>query len=309
MLSGTCESGVCVAPKTSSVRKPDAGPPKCEGDDCEMMMVDAGSDAGGMTMKPPDGTCNRDSDCDASERCFKKQCGLTRDVERFMCDPTMPMQSATVPFEMPVLEFVSDKVPRGLKALACEVNDVSCANPVASFEDTGNTGVIKLDLPYEFNGFLEVTSEIPGPDMPPDMLPALWYFTRPLTEPRVAKHLAAVAPATLELLAAIAGHAVMANRGLVILEAFDCSRTSVGGIHFEESKQAAIPFYIIDELPSIESTVTVRDEKNDIAAGGFLNATPGFTVFTARIGLTGPALGEFNGHVRASTVTYLDIYP
>ena len=299
-LSGTCESGVCVAPRAPMSPNKPGDEPMCEGDECEMT-TDAGTDAA-VTMPPDDGKCMRNADCASNERCFKNQCGLTRDVERFMCDATMPAQSATVRFEMPVREFVSDMAPKGIKVLACEVNDVSCANPVAMFTDSENTGVIKLDLPYEFDGFLEVTAS-------PDMLPGLWYFTRPLTEPRVAKPLAAVAPATLELLAAIAGHAVMANRGLVILEAFDCSRVSVGGIHFEESKAAAIPFYIIDELPSIESTVTVRDEKNDIAAGGFLNAAPGFTVFTARIGVDGPALGEFNGHVRASTVTYLDIYP
>lgn len=302
-LSGTCESGVCIAPRASmSPSKPGDGEPMCDGDKCEMK-TDAGTDAG-KTMPPDDGKCARNADCASNERCFKNQCGLTRDVERFMCDPTMPAQSATVHFEMPVREFVSDMAPKGLKALACEVNDVSCANPVAMFADPDNTsdGVIKLELPYEFDGFLQVTAS-------PDMLPGLWYFTRPLTESRVAKPLAAVAPATLELLAAIAGHAVMANRGLVIIEAFDCANIAVGGIHFEESKAAAIPFYIIDELPSIESTVTVRDEKNDIAAGGFLNASPGFTVFTARIGTTGPVLGEYNGHVRASTVTYLDIYP
>lgn len=304
-LSGTCERGVCVAPRTSP-NKPNDGEPPCEGDDCEVS--DAGTDGG--TMMPPEGKCSRDGDCASNQRCFKSQCGLTRDVERFMCDPHMPMQSATLPFEMAVREFVSDKAPVEIKAQACEINDVSCRNPVAQFTATDDTGIIKMDLPYEFSGFIEVTSGSSGSDPDePDMLPALWYFTSPLVEPRVAKPLAAVAPATLELLAAIASQRVQRDRGLVILEAFDCTRVSVGGVHFEESKSTAIPFYIIDELPSIESTVTVRDEKNDIAAGGFLNAAPGFTVFTARIGTTGPVLGEFNGHVRASTVTYLDIYP
>jgi len=53
----------------------------------------------------------------------------------------------------------------------------------------------------------------------------------------------------------------------------------------------------------------VRDEMVDEAPGGFVNADPGFTLFTARIGVDGPVLGEYNANVRASTVTYLDIHP
>jgi hypothetical protein len=68
-------------------------------------------------------------------------------------------------------------------------------------------------------------------------------------------------------------------------------------------------FLIDNGLPNLEATVTVRDDANNEAPAGFLNAAPGFTVFSARIGQAGPRLGEFNANVRASAVTYLDIYP
>jgi len=95
----------------------------------------------------------------------------------------------------------------------------------------------------------------------------------------------------------------------VILEAFDCAGLASPGIHFEESKQRAIPFYIIDDQPNVESTVTVRDDTDNQAIGGFVNATPGFTFFTAHLGVDGTSLGTYNANVRANTVTYLDIYP
>jgi hypothetical protein len=163
------------------------------------------------------------------------------------------------------------------------------------------TGDIELELPYRFSGFLEVHSS--------DALTALWYFTEPLLEPRVAKDLLVPAPSTVAVLASVTGFALESNKGIVILEAFDCEGVARGGISFEESKQGALPFFIVDELPNSEANVTVRDDMNDIAIGGFLNAAPGFTLFTARLGVDGPKLGEFNANVRASTVTYLDIHP
>ena len=297
-LPGSCDQGVCIASmqRTAPVTTPDdqAG---CDGGSCGRS--DAGSAAGRAPAS--DGTCSEDADCARDARCFKQTCAPASLVEPFLCAAPEPEAVSMVHFAMPAREFVSDQAPKGLKASACRVNDIGCADPIASFEDSSGMGMIELDLPLGFDGFLDVRSD--------ETLPALWYFTQPITAPRVAKSLGMVAPGTLSLLAAITGYTVEADKGVVVLEAFDCSKTAVGGIHFEESKHAAVPFFIIDSTPSAESTVTVRDEKTDNAPGGFLNATPGFTLFTARIGVDGPVLGEFNAHVRANTVTYLDIYP
>jgi hypothetical protein len=281
-LSGSCEQGVCVLAAPTSMREDGVSAPD-----------------GGLSGDPS--SCLGSMRCDDGEICFKDQCVAERDVERFVCEAQTPAMAERVRFAMHVKEFVSDQPPIALTASACMRNDVSCANPVAMFEDSEGTGDIELELPYDFSGFLEVRSE--------DTLTALWYFTEPLREPRVAKDLKIPSPATVELLAAITGLSVDASRGLVILEAFDCAQMASGGIHFEESKQRAIPFYIIDEQPNVESTVTVRDDDTNEAIGGFLNATPGFTLFTAHIGVDGPRLGEYNANVRANTVTYLDIYP
>jgi hypothetical protein len=282
-LSGICEQGVCVRGPASGQSNGGISTP---GD-------------GGVAGDP--GSCLGSMRCNDGDTCFKEQCVPERDVERFVCEERAPPVVPTVHFEMNVREFVSNMAPMGLRVSACEVNDVSCANAVATWEDTAGTGTIVLDLPYEFDGYLEVQSD--------DVLSALWYFTQPLRQERMNKDLRIPSPSTVELLAAVSGLAVDASKGLVILEAFDCSGMAVPGIHFEESKQRAIPFFIIDDLPNTESTVTVRDDTANQALGGFLNATPGFTIFTARIGVEGTTLGVFNAHVRANTVTYLDIYP
>ena len=118
-----------------------------------------------------------------------------------------------------------------------------------------------------------------------------------------------VAPSSLDLLASFAGFAADTTKGLVVLEPFDCMQRAVGGVHFEASKAGGIPFFIVDGTPNSESIVTVRDDAENAAIGGFLNAKPGFTIFTAQLGQDGPIIGHFNGNVRANTVTYLDIYP
>lgn len=297
-LPGTCEQGVCLASKSraGAVGAGGAGAPSK--DSC-----DGGACGGADASRPPDanGACSRDGDCAGDQRCYKDMCASADLVGPFLCAAPAPEMSETVHFTMPAREFVSDMPPKGLKVSACRINDLSCADPVATFEDGDGTGNIELELPYAFVGYLDVRSD--------DTLPALWYFTQPLTKSVVYKNLGMVAPSTLELLAAIAGYKSDTSKGLVVLEAFDCNKKATGGIHFEQSKSGGLPFFIIDSTPSAESTVTVRDDATDTASGGFLNATPGFTVFTARIGVDGPVLGEFNALVRANTVTYLDIYP
>jgi len=265
--------------------------------------VDASSVVDASMPEPMDG-CRSDADCRKSERCFKQQqCGPSRDVEAFICSaPAAPsLDGALVQFEMPVREFVSDQPPTGLTARACRTNDVTCADPAASFEDVDGTGTVKLELERGFDGFLEVRTT--------NALPATWHFTEPLIESRVTKPLRVVSPDTRDLLAAIMGIADDPRMGLVFLEAFDCNGIASGGIHFEEGDSAAFPFYIVDELPSTSSAVSVLDEADESAVGGFFNAPPGFTLFTARVGVDGPVLSEFNVNVRAGTVTYLDIHP
>ena len=280
----TCEDGICVAPAIA--------PP-----------ADGGTRAGGAdaAMSSDPNSCFGSKRCDDGKLCWKDQCVVERDVERFLCDPPMAEPGGDVPFEMPVVEFVSEKPPKDMVALACRAEDAELHRPQGRFEDKDGTGLISMNLPRGFDGFIEVTSS--------DALPALWYFTRPLVAKTSRQAAARGRAGTLSCSQRISGFSIDASKGLVILEAFDCAKAAVGGMHFEESKKTARPFYIVNGIPNTESTVTVRDEMADEAPGGFVNADPGFTVFTARIGVDGPELGEYNANVRASTVTYLDIHP
>jgi hypothetical protein len=299
-VAGSCEQGICVMQSDS--------PATCDGGECSSVSDagdagDGGDGDGGDAGMDPSGVLCSDVRCEEGELCFAETCVSEATIAPFICEPEEPAAPVgPVSFRMPVRDFVTGEPLPDLVVLACREADVSCDSPIARFDDPEGTGDIELELPYEFQGYLEVSS--------PAVLTSLWYFTKPLLEPLEAKVLKAVAPSTVEVLASITGIDVDSNsKGIVILEAFDCERNAAGGIHFEEEKRTALPFYIIDERPNREATVSVRNEVENQAAGGFVNATPGFTQFFARIGVDGPILGGVNANVKANTVTYVDIHP
>jgi len=278
MLGDRCERHVCVA---------DA--PACSGDGC-----DAPAD-------PTNFSCAADAECGGSAPvCMHGSCVPSTVAERFMCDDQEPSDPPeTIRYGFRVIEFVTQAPPKDVVARACRNNDVECSDPVAMFTDTEATGMVELDLPYGFSGYFDVTS---------DALHALSYLTKPLRQDTQDRDLQVASPSTLDVLASVAGYPFEPDKGVVLIEAFDCSNSPAGGVHFVESRGTSHPFYFVNHLPNAEAAETVYDAENDVADGGFLNISPGFVTFTASFGKDGPKLGEFNAAVRPSTITYIDMF-
>ena len=277
-LGDKCVHNVCVTSST----------PACTGDSCAY-----------------DGTCKLDADCkNASEpRCMRGTCVESSVAERFVCgEPQVSGLSENVHYSFQVVEFVTRKPPAGLVVLACRGSEVTCNDASARFEDKNGTGLVEFDLPFGFLGFFEVKSNV--------TLPALSYLTKAITSDFRDRDLQVASAATVGSLATIAGVPFDESKGIVMIEAFDCNRTPQAGVHFTESKRAdsSTPFYLLNHVPSAEVKVSVFDEVNNVADGGFLNVLPSFVTFTARLGETGPVIGEFNAAVRANTVTYIDMH-
>lgn len=251
------------------------------------------------------GPCLEDSQCkDRDEpRCMRGSCVSEALAERWLCEQPEPSDeedsSSVVHYSFQVLEFVSRKSPGHLVVLACFTNDVSCSNPVDRFEDEKGDGLVELTLPIGFSGFFEVRS---------DALPALSYLTKPLRQDLRDRDLPVSAQSTVDLLAKIDNTVFEPDKGIALLEAFDCSGTPAGGVHFRESKGTSKPFYIIDNTPNSDATLSVHDSIHDVADGGFINVEPGFVTFFANWGVDGPLLGKFNAQVREGTITFVDMY-
>jgi hypothetical protein len=255
-----------------------------------------GGDAGATGM------CIKDDECAAkTPRCMNGSCVSDEVAARWICaeDPTQ-YSSTTVKYSFHVLEFVSRKPPKNLTVRACAQNDVGCNPGLAQFEDTSGNGDVELDLPAGFLGYFSVRSS--------ETLDALSYLTVPVREDTHDRDLQVVAPDTLKLLALTSGVEFDATKGLALVEAFDCSKMPAGGVHFTESRGVATPFYIVDRVPSKDATVSSFDMDNNVADGGFVNIPADFITFSAYLGVDGPLLGKVNAHVRANTVTFIDMY-
>ena len=144
-----------------------------------------------------------------------------------------------------------------------------------------------------------------------DALPALWYFTKPLTAAGgqgPARGLGRLGRSGWPR--SPASRSTQAGKGLVILEAFDCSGEAVGGMSLrgEQGRRSALLHR--RWLPNTrEHGHRARRGSNNLAIGGFLNATPGFTHLLGQLGLDGPLLGTSTRTCARSTVTYVDIHP
>jgi hypothetical protein len=277
-LGNRCERNICVTRAAS-----------CKGSECANAVAAASDCASDRQCKQPD-----------APRCMRGTCVGEDIAERWLCeDEPEASESDTVQYSFDVLEFVSRKPPANLVAAACRTSDADCSDPLSRFTDEAGTGEVKLELPNGFLGFIEVTS---------DALPALSYVTKPIRHDQKGRTLQVSAASTVELLATIDGSVVDPEKGVALLEAFDCAGKPAGGVHFEESRGTAHAFYIVNHAPNSDITASVYDAENDVADGGFLNLDPGFITFTARLGKDGLVLGEFNARVRASAITFVDMY-
>jgi hypothetical protein len=264
---------------------------KCVGSACTV------SNASGS-----EGSCASDRQCtvETAPRCLNKTCVSDAIASRWMCTADdQTIRSVNVRYGFHIVDFLSREPPNNIIVRACRNGDVACAEPVASFTDTDKTGHAQFDLPSGFFGFFEVVS---------DSLPTLLYVTKPIIKNTLNRDLPMLTADTLQLLSGAVGYPFDPSKGIALLEALDCSDTPAGGIQFGIVGSSADRFYVVDQVPSRDATLSAYDETNNTANGGFLNVAPGFVTFNARLGANGLELGSFNARIRANTITFIDMH-
>jgi hypothetical protein len=245
--------------------------------------------------------CAKDTDCSGdTPRCMRNACVSQALAELFLChQEDVAIDTTPVKYSFKVLEYVMRAPPANITAWACFGNDVKCTNAIQPVRISQMTGLVEFELPHGFLGFFEVHS---------DAMPALSYLTKPIEVDTVDRDLQLSSPETFMTLATLDGAEVDESKGMALLEAFDCTGTPVGGVHFESSVGGVRPFYIVNRVPNNDVAVSSLDAVANVADGGFLNVEPGFVTFTARYGVGGPVLGSFNVVVRLGTFTFVDMY-
>jgi hypothetical protein len=210
------------------------------------------------------------------------------------------VRTLTVSYSFQVIDFVSRLPKTDVKVKACRNSDVSCEKPVATFVDTRRRGLVLLDLPTGFVGFLEVTS---------DSIDTLLYITKPIVKNTRERDLTMPTPDSIALFAELLDYPWDMDKGIAVIEVLDCSRTPQDGIHFD-SRDGGDPFYILDGVPIKDAQTTVYDSTTGTAEGGFINVPPGTAQFSAQLGTDPDAsvLGTLNAQIRPRTMTIIELH-
>lgn len=277
-LLGRCVAHLCV---------PGAG---CDGGVCALT----------ATAAPT--SCSVDNDCGADRSCWMRACVSNAQVAPFRCAPAQVAAPPSVVVSLHAVEIVSARPPSGLSAAACRTQDVACSDPLQRMPDTTGQGEIKLLLPSQFTGYIEIRS--------PLTLPMLYYLTNPLTEPLELPPLRLITREVAQATSSATGLQVdLDATGVIIAQLRDCARSPVSGVRFDLDPAGPTPFFLLDGLPSAQATETVLDPALQAAVGGFFNVSPGLYLLTAQLGAAGPVLRRFNVGVRAGSVAQVDILP
>jgi hypothetical protein len=259
-------------------------------------------ESGKCAQKVSPQACNETLPCgDAAEVCLKFECANAKEVQNFLCSPEIGPSTATVPFSASVRELVTMKPPKGLSITACDFRDLDCRSPIARTSDGTGTGDLTLDVPWGFLGYFEIRSD--------ETATLLYYIDHQLFGPTQANAIFVTAPTWLEQASALAGAQMGTVSGFVVVQMYDCEERAAPGIHFELDMPGALPFFILNGIPTPGLQTTVYDARLATAMGGFANVNPGVVIVSARLGTKGPRLDWYNVNVRPQTVTQLELRP
>jgi hypothetical protein len=207
-----------------------------------------------------------------------------------------------LPFTTQVKELSTQKPPASLMVKVCRAEDTECSDPEKTFQDLSGSGDVTLLLPWEFSGYLEFSSK--------ETLTLLYYMSRPVTEPVLAKPVLLITPGLIAGAGMISRSPVdLDQNGLIVAQMHDCSGELAFGIRFEISDTDSQQFVLVDGLPSTDATLSMLNPATYQGTGGFLNVEPGAASVTARLGMHGPVLGRADVHVRPKSISQLEIYP
>jgi hypothetical protein len=185
----------------------------------------------------------------------------------------------------------------------CDKLDVNCTGTSPDFPK-GLTpdamGLVSATLKQGFDGFVKITSA--------EIVDSRVYVGRPIVAPPQVKEVQLLRPLEYETLANLAQGQVDPTRGTAILLAVDCSGVAASGVRFEtpNGDGETIPFYLINQAPTIPPTATSTDRDG---FGGFFNLPVSAAVARAYRESDNAFIGESSFQILANTISYVQIVP
>jgi hypothetical protein len=191
----------------------------------------------------------------------------------------------------------------GLNVKACQNGDTACASPVTTGTTDANGSVVLVfpSIPanhYGFAGYLDVTS--------PQIVPYLFFFSFPLSEPQANINLPVLTPASLANLVSLVGGPLDPTRGQVAATASDCFLNPAPDVVFDADGIDAMTEKRYLDGAFLSNTATATDRSGFVF---FLNAP----VNAIRLRATPRTLGRVSSgtsvFVRPGTVSYTQASP
>ena len=266
-----------------------------------------------LMMAPTDHQCSNDSDCaslGSSLVCREGLCHqVTQDAgdggeagtdDPWSCvgDVTWPAAGPPVTLSLKTVDMSKNSVTPDV-VRACNKLDLTCATPTAT-DFQYFDGVVTLQVPGGFDGFIEVTAT--------GWLDGLVTPSRPMTEDYDFGEFVLMRSEDLALIAALGGVGVDINpdAGHGFILALDCQNDIASGVELTVDKQQSdtVGWYLNGGLPSADETETSADGQ-----GGFINLPPGIRIFQGTIAEKDIVYSTVSTVVRASTITYIDMPP
>lgn len=246
-------------------------------------------------------TCSQDSDCAAFAGTICSA-GACQADPQWSCSAAPVNATHAYKLTMHLQGAVSMQPLPGVVARLCRKLDVNCENPVGPAFTADENGNLKMSIEASFDGYVQLTD--------PKIAPALYFLTAPATGDLDLPIVPLASPfeANGIVLSASAGTSPwLPDRGIVLLNAFDCQSAtaanitySVGGTH----DPASFIFYLVNNLPTSNATFT-----DSTGYGGLVNVPVGVSTITATLAPSGVQVSKLSVLVRAGYITYSKVTP
>lgn len=219
--------------------------------------------------------------------------------------PTFPKPMVNV--SVPLVNLLGGAPVTAIDAKVCAKSDVACATPMGPTVNPNSQGILTFTLPAGFDGYVDMKSNGPVDDAGlPAYIPALVFFSPPLSQDLIYLTIPLLSPAALGSLAAQFGNTVDPTLGAPFAAVDDCQAKPAAGasVSIDKADASTRTFYFVNNLPTESTTQT---DKSGYA--GFINVPPGIRDLTAQVADGGAFIGKVSVLVRPSTITYTVLPP
>jgi len=248
--------------------------------------------------------CSKDSDCtDRGAEFAGSVClaGVCEANQQWSCDAVQPADAPSYKLTMHLQDAVLMSPLPGVRGQLCRKLDVTCQSPLGSAV-ADSAGVLTTQIEAGFDGYVQLN------DPNNQISPALYFLTPPASGDVDLPSVPLASPFVASgIVKSAGGTSWLSDRGIVLLNAFDCAGKTAANISFSVGGTPApdsFIFYLSETLPTTDTTVT-----DETGYGGLVNMPEGVTTISALLAPSQRKVGKISVLVRHGFISYSSVTP